>query len=650
MQTRATDKRKESRTESISLHTFLTEIVPSLEKIKYQRKKRWTILPTNNKVPSTREFIDFLYKHKNTIHTITVGKEIVNNQEVRWAIDGNNRVNGLKNFTDSPFLVYPEYIQDLEMNIATYFRDKTNLNLFLDAVRKLTLAQLKCINSRNFQKMCENAHPDLYKEIASSQNDIMYHIDDEDNPYSLLVRLRKDNTPDFVNDIKINVNTFTNYSKAELGRVYEEINKYNSDLTEIQILSARLYDVKNFEIKDTELKAKIDSQLCTFYKKMSEDEVLECYKYDPKDLNAFDFLIGFQNCISERCIPFSKINNPKSPTLMFKLYKLLNNIDDTDDNCDMWNSKFSTDNVTTFIKWVNKSVEILNKINKKFNPVELDTVTTTKQANNKCKNIMSSGNNTNGWYVIIAGIIGHLKHDTREEHILDEMYKRIIYHKLTTEITDKETRNEKRSADIMQYSGGGYEALDKAEEYLNDPLNTTNTGRKITREDIRGLLKILVKETQNDIKYQLRPSGGRTNEKRRVRKVHEILLHKAYYYNKMPTKYLTDVVFHMDHSIPFSSEWSESEAVDIDRLGNTLPILKDGNETRGNRHIREAFKKNPEFRILLGKVVPSDEEYDKIVRQHNNKKPTIIDTDLYNRRCEENEEIYIENFISNMLP
>jgi hypothetical protein len=229
------------------------------------------------------------------------------------------------------------------------------------------------------------------------------------------------------------------------------------------------------------------------------------------------------------------------------------------------------------------------------------------------------------------------------------MYKRIIYHKLTAEITDKETRNEKRSADIMQYSGGGYEALDKAEEYLNNPLNMTNTSRKITCEDIRGLLKILVKETQNDIKYQIRPSGGRTNEKRRVRKLHEILLHKAYYNNVMPAKYLTDV-FQLDHNIPFSSMWSESEAVDIDRLGNTLPILKDGNGTRNNRHIREAFKKNPDFRIFLGKVVPSDEEYDKIVRHQNNKKPTITDTDLYNKRCEENEEIYIEHFISNMLP
>lgn len=645
MQTRA-DKRKESRTESISLHTFLTEIVPSLEKIKYQRKKRWTTLPNGGKVPSTREFIDFLYKHKNTIHTITVGREIINNQEVRWAIDGNNRVNGLVNFTNSPFLVYPEYIEDLETKIATYFTNKTNLNLFLNAVKKLTLEELNDLTSRNFQRMCENAHPGLYMEIASSQNDIMYHINEKDNPNSLLVRLRKDNTPDFVNDIKINVNTFTNYSKAELGRVYEEINKYNSDLTEIQILSARLYDVKNFEIKDTELKAKIDTQLCTFYKKMSEDEVLECYEYDPNDLNAFDFLIGFQNCISEICMPFSKIDNPKGPTLMFKLYKLLNNIDDNDD---MWNSKFSTDNVNTFIKWINKTVEILNKIDNIFNPVELENITTTKQANNRCKKVMSSGNNTNGWYVIIAGIIGHLKHGTREEYILVEMYKRIIYHKLTAEITDKETRNEKRSADIMQYSGGGYEALDKAEEYLNNPLNMTNTSRKITCEDIRGLLKILVKETQNDIKYQIRPSGGRTNEKRRVRKLHEILLHKAYYNNVMPAKYLTDV-FQLDHNIPFSSMWSESEAVDIDRLGNTLPILKDGNGTRNNRHIREAFKKNPDFRIFLGKVVPSDEEYDKIVRHQNNKKPTITDTDLYNKRCEENEEIYIEHFISNMLP
>jgi hypothetical protein len=643
MHTRA-EKRKESQTESISLYTFLNDIVPSLRKIKYQRKKRWTTLPSNNKVPSVREFIDFLYKHKNTINTITVGKEIVDNEEIRWAIDGNNRINGLIDFIKRPFNVYPEYIEDLEKNIETYFGDnKTNLKLFLNAMKKLKLEDLKKLTSREFQKMCENEHPKLYNEIASSQNDILYHINASENENCIELRLSKHNTPDFVHSVKINVNTFTNYSKAELGRVYEEINKYDSDLSEIQILSARLYDVQNFEIKDPEIKAKINSQLYEFYEKMAEDEALECHVYEESELNAFDFLIGFQNCLSAGCIPFTKVENPRTSTLIFKLYKLLNEIDDTDE---AWNSKFSTNNVNNFIKWITDSVDILNGVNHKLNPVELNNVTSTKQGNSKCVNIMNSGSNTNGWYVIIAGIIGHLKCGTQKEYIIDEMYKRIVYHKLIHDITDTKTKSEKRSIDIMQYSGGGFEALTKADEYLSDPLNMTN---KITCEDIRELFQILNKETRKDIHFKRRPSGARTNEKRRSRKLHEILLHKAYYKNKVPYKYL-NCVFQLDHSIPFSSEWSESEAVDIDRLGNTIPLLKDMNGTRGNKHIREAFKSDPEFRGFLGKVVPSDEEYDKIVVQQDTRKPVIVDTVLYNKRCEENEEMYIENFIYNMLP
>ena len=69
------------------------------------------------------------------------------------------------------------------------------------------------------------------------------------------------------------------------------------------------------------------------------------------------------------------------------------------------------------------------------------------------------------------------------------------------------------------------------------------------------------------------------------------------------------------------------------------------NCSRNNRHISEYKKGEPgiAFCNFIRDIVPCNEEYDKIVC--HNRKPKIIDNELYNAMCVKNEELYKRNFI-----
>ena len=60
----------------------------------------------------------------------------------------------------------------------------------------------------------------------------------------------KINNNNFDSYIKINVNLFEKYTNDELCKTFEDINKFDSKLTEIELLAVRLYREINFKIND----------------------------------------------------------------------------------------------------------------------------------------------------------------------------------------------------------------------------------------------------------------------------------------------------------------------------------------------------------------------------------------------------------------
>ena len=101
--------------------------------------------------------------------------------------------------------------------------------------------------------------------------------------------------------------------------------------------------------------------------------------------------------------------------------------------------------------------------------------------------------------------------------------------------------------------------------------------------------------------------------------------------------------FSLEHICPNSSEWDGN--LDKDRTGNLIPIISQINCSRGNKHINE-YSKTPSGTLFFGfikDIIPDLSVYDNIIS--HDKKPFIINNELYNKMCNENEDKYKQNFI-----
>ena len=85
----------------------------TITKPKYQRKKKWNVQQKNEKEPNEKAYIDFLFGVKNSVHAITFGQNIDGNKKTYTNIDGNNRINAIKHFIDTPFEIFSEYLTEL---------------------------------------------------------------------------------------------------------------------------------------------------------------------------------------------------------------------------------------------------------------------------------------------------------------------------------------------------------------------------------------------------------------------------------------------------------------------------------------------------------------------------------------------------------
>ena len=195
----------------------------------------------------------------------------------------------------------------------------------------------------------------------------------------------------FDSTVKINVNIFEGYNTDELCKTFEDINKYNSKLTETELLACRLHNICDLNIIDKPFETELNECINEYYKNKSDDEVLDCYKFEGK-INAHDFTIGFQNLCNKK-YNFIDKTDTDGLSLFFKLWKTLyNSFIDT----------FTTENVNNFIKQITYSCDILqNTITNIFNSKIND-----KLFNKSCKDKLQTLKKNN-LFMLICSIIGY---------------------------------------------------------------------------------------------------------------------------------------------------------------------------------------------------------------------------------------------------
>ena len=60
-----------------------------ITKPKFQRDKKWTLVPEKKNIPNFKDYINFLISNKNSVFPISLGAEIKDGSEIYIVIDGN---------------------------------------------------------------------------------------------------------------------------------------------------------------------------------------------------------------------------------------------------------------------------------------------------------------------------------------------------------------------------------------------------------------------------------------------------------------------------------------------------------------------------------------------------------------------------------
>jgi hypothetical protein len=609
---------KTIKNEQWSVKQLITKIDNrELIKPKFQRKKKWDTLPKKNSSPNDYAYIKFLYDTENSVHAITFGQES-NSKSIFYSnIDGNNRINAIKHFMDRPFEIFSEYLTDLKVYIDTLDLQDEDKNLLKKIFDELSYNQI--MNFKYNKYFIENKLTDLYNsKLKIHRDDFEPHIE------KIQENLKVNGTDNFDSTVKINVNLFEGYNTDELCKTFEDINKYNSKLTETELLACRLHNICNFTINNKPFETKLYMCIKEYYKDKSNQEVLDCYVFEEANINAHDFIVGFQNLCNNKYSFIGK-TDVDGLSLFFKLWKALHN---------SFIDKFTTENVNEFIVNIEYSCEILQETISNIFTEKINN----KLFNNSCQEKLTTLKKNN-LFLLISSIIGFKEKRTQKSIIIKHLEKCLIYHFFVSDIKETDSRDYFRNSDLITYRAGGNFIDNTVKNLLSNPETISN---KLTREMFNKLLNQLFNKVNSPHGRKLE-NGKNKNDKRRKLKFFEKTLMFYYYKAKIPTNLLNNE-FSIEHIIPNSSEW-EGE-LDKDRTGNLIPIISTINSQRGNKHIN-SYKKTTEgttFCEFIKDIIPVDDLYNTIIQY--NRKPIIKNNVKYNDMCEKNEKKYKENFIN----
>jgi len=601
---------------------YVTELIEKIAnkkitKPQFQRKKKWDLKPKKDNVPNEKSYIEFLFRRGHTVHAITFGQESLDSSINFSNIDGNNRINAIKHFIDKPFEIFDDYLKHLfEILDNNNGPKKQQIKEIYKELSYIDFLKIK----RPDRFFKEIKKEELFEEIKNIQNELDDEID------RIKSKLQLNGKKEFHLNVKISINIFEGYTTAELCETFEEINKFNTKLTETELLSCRLFNVCNFEIIDMSFKIKLKESIKEYYEKKAVEEVLECYNYDNHTINAHDFIVGFQNYCNNRYKFIEKVDS-QGLALFFKIYKsLYGGFSDIN---------FTTENVNDFIVKMTKSSDIFVKIKTRIFTEKINDKLFNKSCLRKIDSLKK-----NNMHIIFSLTIGYINKETPENEIIHQLERVLLYHFMISDIKNKEKRDELKQHDMIVFDTGVSYIDNLTKSILKEP---TKISSKVNRELFTKLLETLCEENNNPDQRKLE-SGAIKNVKRRTLKFFEKTLMFYFYKDKIPTNML-DNEFSIEHIFPNSSEWDGE--LDKDRTGNLIPIISSVNSSRGNKHINKYYQSSTgkDFSKFIGDIIPTYDEYDKIINHGATPTPFIFNNDLFDILCKKNESTYIKYLV-----
>jgi hypothetical protein len=614
-------------TNNVWTFSQLLERIKNIKKPKFNRDLVWDVKPqknTKNKKQKAnfKEYILFLMKTNNSVFPLSLGSHINNNQEFWYAIDGNNRINAIHNFLMNPYKIFNEYYKGLFQFIDSINNEKISkedIEAIKNSIHQLTYKQLSTFNRLDEQLVNDTILDNLgrknLKEIEGKLIEIQKKM------------RSKDGTP-FDTSIRLVINEFKHGTNTEYCQLFEDINKYANTLSQNELLAATLFEV-NVVIQDSSLKCEIIKKIVEYYDNRGQDEVLEKHKMDldyNMEITAYDFMVGFQNLCSNKYEIISNFTH-NGTSMFFKMY---NNLYESLDK-----TSFTNKNINDFIEKIIFACSIVRESYNLIMPVNINQ----KYFNSSAKLPYYGLIADNSMVTLLMSNIAN-KDKLERNDLVNKNRILIIYHLLCDKRYLKNMNDDClkviRSYDRLMYEAGGSFVDNACVKILNGENKFT-----ITKEQMSKLLKHVTASSYNNKK-----SKSSSNKRRQLNIFDKILL-STFWFVKM-SKFYIEKEFETEHIVPFASTWEEEGEIDIDRIGNLFPTLKEINGKRGNKNLDIYFKEeNKSFTNLICDLLPLN--YDEF-NLRNGKKTSITSIEKYNEHCINNEELYMKTLLDNLFP
>ncbi len=589
-----------------------------ISKPKFNRDIRWTVLPKKTNCPSFKNYILFLLKTRHSIFPISLGTEIRDNREYYIVIDGNNRINAIITFLQTPYLVFPEYFEKLlcllsSMNSSDISdKDKTH---YIDHIKSLSYKTISTFRrlSEIFPE-CKLPTP-IFCQLENDLIDIQKKF------------LFSDGTAYDLNLI-VSINLLKNGTFEEYSDRFKEINEYGNSLSQNELLAAILFSTHvliNDELFRHELLVKIKE----YYDNRGKNELLEQYQYvihsEDNQMNVFDFMIGFQNWCADK-YPAVPRFDPSGLSLFFKLFKLMYG---SIDKC-----VFTQINILDYIDTIKFACDVYNTAFTTLFPLNVNE-NIFNQSAIKTTNLVK----INAMTIIFVSIITN-RNIIEKEPLVKKVKQTIVYHTFSNKKFLKNITEEEYSIikvdDYLEYSAGGSYIENICISIIKDkPTLIFDIPETSFRRLFDTCIRCNLNETlEKDIRVK--------NKRRKLNLLDKVLL-CTFWNRNIPNKFLNED-YSLEHITPFSSAWSEK--IDIDRIGNLFPTFEGINRERGNGDLSIYKNKTPEFFQAIHSLLPFD-NYGKI-SQRKDRKTSIISIGMYNEYCAKNEALFVSNLVNEL--
>ena len=603
----------------------LLERYSKIKKPKFNRDLVWSVKSIDNNTTKKKranfeEFLQFLFKTRNTVSAISLGSYLHNNEEYYLVIDGNNRINAIVAFFTCPYNVFTLYYKELFDYISLIPDDKMNMNIkenCKNIIQKLSYRQLSTFNRLD----------DIISDEIEIERLIMRNI--ERKIVEIQKTLRFPDNSSYDTHIKLVINEFKNGTNKEYCETFEDINKYSNTLSHNELLAATLFETI-ITIADQNLKCKIITKIKEYYDNRGNDEVLETYSMEldfNMAISAYDFMVGFQNYCSDEYKIIEQFS-ADGTSLFFKIYGYLYGSIEKD--------KFTEDIIKVFIDKVLFACNIISQAYKTIMPVNInDNLFNKSSKNDSCKLLAK-----NAMSILFISVIAN-KDKISDNNLIKKVRLVVIYHLLCNQKYLKNVSEENikivKTYDKMEYVAGGSYIDNICKSIIEqDSTQIFDISREIFQKLLNFNLNSSLNEKTND-------EERNTNKRRQLNFFDKILV-SNFFNKKMPNSYLKER-YSIEHTSPYSSSWEGS--IDINRLGNLFPTLEKINSSRGNNNLDIYYNtSNIEFTKFIQELLP--ENYNEI-NSREGRKTTIVDIDKYNNFCNNNEKLYIKTLIDDIF-